>query len=120
MLVNIISESACSSCHAKGACNSSDFEDKEIEVTGFSQNYLPGQSVTVVFKQTQGYAAVFWGYGMPFIVVMLTLIIANILSVSELLSGLISIGVLIPYYTILYFFRNTFKKVFKFEVEENN
>lgn len=120
MLVNIVSQSACSSCHAKGACNSSDSADKEIEVSGFNKNYSPGQAVTVVFKQTQGYAAVFWGYGMPFIVVMFTLIVTNILSVSELLSGLISIGVLIPYYIILYFFRDTFKKVFKFEVEENN
>jgi len=120
MLVNIISQSACSSCHAKGACTSSDSEEKEIEVTGFSRHYSPGQTVTVHFKQTHGYAAVFWGYGMPFIVVMLTLIIANILSVGELLSGLISIGMLIPYYTALYFFRNTFKKVFKFEVEENS
>jgi sigma-E factor negative regulatory protein RseC len=119
MLVNVVSQSACASCHAKGACNSSDFEDKEIEVTGFNKSYSPGEVVTVVFKQTQGYAAVFWGYGMPFIVVLFTLIIANLLSVSELLSGLISLGVLVPYYIILYFFRNTFKKVFKFEVEEN-
>lgn len=120
MLVNIISQSACASCHAKGACNSSDIEEKEIEVSGFSNNYKTGEVVTVVFKQTQGYAAVFWGYGLPFIVVMLTLIVANALSVGELASGLISLGVLIPYYIILYFFRNTFKKVFKFEIEENN
>lgn len=120
MLVSVVSQSACASCHAKGACNSSDFEDKEIEVTGFNKSYSPGEVVTVVFRQTQGYAAVFWGYGLPFILVLFSLITTNLLSINELLSGLIALGVLVPYYIILYFFRNTFKKVFKFEVEENN
>ncbi len=117
-MVNIVNESACSACHAKGACNVSDFQDKEIEITDFSKNYKPGEEVTVVFQQSQGFTAVFWGYLFPFLLVLITLIITVSLTKNDLTGGLISLAILIPYYITLYFFRHLLKKVFKFEVEE--
>ncbi len=120
LLVNIVNQSACSTCHAKGACTVSDFQDKEIEVTEFSGSYTPGQEITVVFKESKGFAALLWGYVIPFIIVLLTLIVALEITSNELTAGLISLGILIPYYTTLYFLRHHLKKIFKFEVEEIN
>ena len=120
MLVNIVSESACSACHAKGACSAADYQDKEVEITSFARNYTPGEQITVIFKQSQGFAALLWGYIMDFILVLTTLIIASVLLENELLAGLISLGTLIPYYSALYFFRNSINRIFKFEIEENN
>lgn len=82
--------------------------------------YSPGQEVTVIFQESKGFTALFYGYVLPFIIVLLTLIISISTTNNELLSGLISLGILLPYYTTLYFFRHLLKKVFKFEVEETN
>lgn len=118
LLVNIVNESACSSCHAKGACTVADFQDKEIEIENFTKQYSPGQEVTILFKESQGFAALFFGYVLPFILVLLVLIVASEITHNELTSGLLALAVLIPYYMTIYFFRHLFKKAFKFEVEE--
>ncbi|WP_317235536.1 SoxR reducing system RseC family protein [Maribellus maritimus] len=118
LIVNIINKSACSACHAKGACTVADYQDKEIEITNFQKKYSPGQEVTVIFQESKGFTALFYGYVLPFIIVLLTLIVTNSVTNDELLSGLISLGILIPYYITLFFFRHLLKKVFKFEVEE--
>lgn len=120
LIVNILSQSACSSCHAQGACTVSDFQDKEIEINEFKGNYQPGQEVTVIFKESKGFTALLWGYILPFFIVLGTLITLLELTKNELIAGLISLGVLIPYYTTLYFLRHHLKKIFKFEVEEIN
>lgn len=119
LIVNIINQSACSSCHAQGACSVSDFQEKEIEVANVGGFYSPGQEVTVVFKESQGFTALFYGYVLPFVLVLITLIISVSLSKNELIGGLLALAILIPYYITLYFFRHLLKKVLKFEVEEN-
>jgi len=118
LIVNIVSQSACSTCHAKGACTAADYQDKEIEVSGYKNSYEVGQMVTILFKQSKGFAAVIWGYVIPFFLVLSTLIIALELTNDELKSGLLSLIILIPYYITLYFFRHFLKKVLKFELEE--
>jgi sigma-E factor negative regulatory protein RseC len=118
LTVNIISQSACSTCHAQGACSVSDFQDKEIEINNVEGNYFQGQEITVVFKETQGFTALFYGYILPFILVLATLIISISVTKNELIGGLLALAVLIPYYTTIYFFRHLLKNAFKFEVEE--
>lgn len=118
LIVTIINQSACSTCHAQGACSVSDFQDKEIEINEFNGSYQPGQEVTVIFRESKGFTALFWGYILPFLVVLITLIVTLEITGNELKAGLISLGVLIPYYTTLYFLRHHLKKIFKFEVEE--
>jgi sigma-E factor negative regulatory protein RseC len=120
LIVNIVSESACSSCHANGACSAADVQDKEIEITTFSKIYSPGQVVTVVFQQSQGFTAVLWSYVVPFILVFVTLLVAVSVTGNELIGGLAALAILIPYYITMYFSRHLLKKAFKFEVEENN
>jgi positive regulator of sigma E activity len=120
LIVNIVNQSACSTCHAQSACTVSDFQDKEIEISNFSKSIVQGQEVTVVFHESKGFTALFYGYVLPFILVLSTLIITLSISNNELLAGLLSLAILIPYYITLYFFRHLLKKVFNFEVEEIN
>ncbi|HPF51863.1 MAG TPA: SoxR reducing system RseC family protein [Draconibacterium sp.] len=120
LIVNIISQSACSTCHAQGACTVSDFQDKEIEISDFRGTYHVGEEVTIIFKESKGFAALAWGYLVPFLLVLATLIIATQFTANELKSGLFALGILIPYYTALYFLRHHLKKIFKFELEEIN
>jgi len=118
MTVTIVNESACSSCHAKGACTMADLKEKEIEISRFNGKYSPGEEVIVIFREAQGFQALFYGYVLPFLVVFITLIVTYSVTNNEILAGLLSLGILIPYYITLYFFRDFLKKVFKFELEE--
>lgn len=116
LTVVIVNASACSACHAKGACLASDMKEKEIEIHRFSGNYYPGQQVNIVGHTSQGYKAAFYGYLLPFLLVFITLILTISLTKREALSGILSLVILIPYYAILYLFRNRLKRSFEFEI----
>jgi sigma-E factor negative regulatory protein RseC len=120
LIVSIISKAACVSCQVNNSCSISDIEEKEVEISHFTKEYITGQEVTVLFKESKGFVALVWGYIIPFIIVLLTLIVALEITRNELQGGLISLAILIPYYTTLYFFRHRLKKIFTFEVEEIN
>lgn len=118
--VVIVNASACSSCHASGACLASDMKEKEIEIFHFSGDYQPGQMVNVAGRISQGYRAAFYGYLLPFTVVFATLILGVSLTKNEGFSGLLSLAVLVPYYAILFIFRNKIKRSFEFEISSIN
>lgn len=115
--VCITSSSACSGCHAKGVCGMSDSSEKIIVVNKPNHNYIIDQTVKVILKQSLGFKALLLGYLLPFIVVITTLIILNILNFPELQTGLYSLLVLVPYYLILYLFKDKISRSFNFEIE---
>lgn len=114
--VSISTTSACSGCHAEGSCTLSGKEEKIIEVSG-SYNVKVGDTVTILMKQSMGYVALFLGYILPLISVIVILIILLSLKVTELTAGLTSLSILIPYYTVLYFFRNHINEKFIFKLK---
>lgn len=117
--VVIINASACSSCHAQGSCLASDMSEKEIDIFNFSGDYYPGQQVNVIGRQSQGYKAAFFGYILPVLFVIVTLIVSINLIDNDGLSGILSLAILIPYYTLVYLFRNKLKSTFQFEITAN-
>ncbi|WP_082326452.1 SoxR reducing system RseC family protein [Sunxiuqinia dokdonensis] len=117
IVVSIVNESACSSCHAKGACTAADMQDKEVDIRSFSGDFRVGQAVQVIGKTSQGFKALFYGYVLPFLLIMLVLITLTSLQFSEGISGLISLSILVPYYLILYLTRNKIRKSFEFEIK---
>jgi len=115
--VNITTYSACSSCGAKGICSISDVKDKIVEVPKTS-DFSIGQEVQVILHQTQGFKALYLGYVQPFIIVLITLIITSSLTRNEVLSGLISLGTLAPYYLILYYYKEKIRNKFTFAIRK--
>lgn len=118
--VVIINASACSSCHAKGACLASDMKEKEIDIYHFSGNYYPGQQVNIIGRTSQGFKAAFYVYILPFLLVFTSLIICVSITNNEGLSGLLSLAILVPYYAALYIFRSKIKSSFEFEIAAIN
>jgi sigma-E factor negative regulatory protein RseC len=116
VIVSISAASACSGCHAEGSCTLSGKEEKIIEVSG-RYNVKPGDTVTILMKQSMGYAALFLGYLLPLTSVIAILIILISLKVQELVAGLTSLAILIPYYLILYFFRKRINEKFTFTLK---
>lgn len=119
ILVRIESSSACSTCHAKGVCGTMDSTFKLIEIRDMNRSYNVGDKVVVMVEQTTGFKALFLGYLLPFLIVMTTLIVGSILSSDEMVVGLLSLGVLIPYYLVLFFMRDRLSKSFSFRIKEN-
>ncbi|MDZ4204410.1 MAG: SoxR reducing system RseC family protein, partial [Bacteroidales bacterium] len=111
--------SACSSCQVKGACNLSDMQEKFIEVpTTGNQLHKPGETVTVAMRESLGTKAVLLVYIVPFVIVLLSLFLFATITGSELQAGLISLLLLIPYYSIIYALRKRLEKTFIFEIKD--
>ncbi len=114
--VLITSVSACSGCHAEGSCSISGKEEKMVEVRG-NYDVREGDTVTIIMKQSTGFTALFLGYLLPLIIVVISLIILSSLNFSELISGLMAIFSLVPYYLVLFFFRKKINNRFKFSLK---
>lgn len=115
--VSIIVESACASCHAKGMCTIADTAEKVIEV----RNRKPGQfnigdNVQVAMKKSLGLKAVFYGYLLPFLILLFSLLIVYESLGDEALAGGVALLILIPYYFGLYMLRDKLKARFEFDI----
>ncbi len=115
--VRILSQSACASCHAKGHCSVSDVEEKIVEVIPEAGRiFKEGETVDLIMKKGLAPKAVLLGYVFPFLVVLLALFILVYATGDEGLSALISLGLLIPYYVIMYTMRDKLQKTFVFSI----
>ncbi len=118
--VTFVSKAACISCQLRGICSASDIKEKEVILkkpkTGLDK-YKIGETVNVVMTESQGVKALLWGYIFPFIVLLVVLFGVYAYSGNESLAGVIALASLIPYYFILYLFRNKLNKQFEFNLE---
>jgi sigma-E factor negative regulatory protein RseC len=117
--VKIISQSACASCHAKGACTVADEQEKEVEVVSM-QSFKPGDHVVVSGSSSQGLKAAWWAYILPVVLILSTLIIAFSLTQNENLAALLSLLVLVPYFLIIHMADSVMKKTFTFTIQSKN
>lgn len=116
--VRILQSSACSACKVAAHCNASETKEKLVDVaTTASDHYKKGDAVTIVADSSVGFRASLYGYLLPLLLMVVTLIMVLALSHSEDMAALSALGILIPYYLILYFFRNYLKKRLLFELE---
>ncbi|OFX86791.1 MAG: hypothetical protein A2W99_06935 [Bacteroidetes bacterium GWF2_33_16] len=116
--VSFIALSGCASCHAKGLCTTSDMQEKSIEVFDVSNQYKVGEEVNVILKQSLGFKAVWLGYVLPFVLVLILLIVLTELTGNEAISGLGALSILVPYYLLLIFFRKKLQKTFSFIIQK--
>ena len=120
--VRILQVSACSTCSIKGHCNASDMKEKLIDAYNtHSASFTIGERVMVCGTTSMGMQAVLLAFAVPFLVLMFSLFIVMYMSEGdELLSAMISLCTLVPYYLIIYKMRNKMSKKFSFTVESIN
>jgi sigma-E factor negative regulatory protein RseC len=116
--VRIQRDSACGHCSVSGICNSSDGSGRLIETTTDAQDLSIGDMVDITLKRSMGNKAVVLGYLIPFMLLLVVLILLNSLGFEEWISGLLSLSALIPYYCILFLFRDRLKRTFSFIVRK--
>lgn len=117
--VEIISESACSACHAKGLCSMSEAEAKIVEVpTSGWTRYEPGQEVEVSLKASMGHKAVWIAYVIPLFIMMAVLLGLTSSGMEELYAGFLAIASVALYYLLVWIFRDRLRNEYVFNIKQ--
>ena len=117
-VVQIVSQPACSSCHAASVCGMSEFVEKAIEVpTDPYAPYQVGDEVQVVLKATMGMKAVWIAYFLPLVVLLAVALGLIALGVGEVVAGLAGIGAVALYYFVVWLLRDRLRNEYVFSIQ---
>ncbi len=101
--VQIQQQSACSGCHTRDLCVSSERREHLLQLKTYGQHFSIGEQVIVVARRSVGRLAVLLAFVLPLLLLVLTLSIAQtLLALSEATAVLVAIGLLSLYYLVLY------------------
>lgn len=115
--VRILQSSACSGCKVASHCNAAETKEKLIDVAVDEPScYQVGEKVVIVADASVGFVASLYGYLLPLLLMVLTLVIVLGATHSEGVAALSALGMLVPYYTILYLTRNRLRNQLTFEI----
>lgn len=117
VFVKIEAQAACGHCRAKSHCGMVESAGKIAEVyTDDALKYAVGQQVELLLERSLGYKALLLGYIYPFLVLVVSLFVAFLITGSEGLSALIAVSLMVPYYAILYRNRDKLRSTFRFRI----
>lgn len=117
VIVRITQSSACGGCQARNICRAAESKDKLVEVhTADAGKYVTGQAVIVAGAESLGMKAVAFAFGLPLLLLLAALIAVLRVSGSEKIAAIASVAVLVPYYIVLFLFRDMIKKDFQFRI----
>lgn len=116
--VRILQSSACSACKVAAHCNASETKEKIIDVMDAdASHYQKGNQVMVVADTAVGFRASLYGYLLPLILMVVTLVGVLAATHSEGLAAVSALGILIPYYFLLFLMRNKLRNRLSFTLE---
>ena len=116
--VRIVQTSACAACKVAGYCNASESKEKLIDVYHADSHRLNVGDVVTVTASTQVAAhALLLGFGLPFIVMVTVLVVVLQTTGNEGRAALSGLLALVPYYAVLYLFRNRLRDKLSFSIE---
>lgn len=116
--VRILQSSACSACKVAAHCNASETKEKIIDVMDAdASHYQKGDQVMAVADTAVGFRASLYGYLLPLILMVVTLVGVLAATHSEGLAALSALGILMPYYVLLFLMRNKLRNRLSFTLE---
>ena len=117
IIVQIQNQSACASCHSKGACGLSEVAQKNITAEKPNVPVAVGDKVIVTASTRNAMLSVAFAYIIPsaLIIVLLALLITA--ETSEVIADAIVLLAVAVYFVILYLCRNSFTRKIKFKVK---
>ena len=119
VVVRILQTSACAACKVAGHCNASESKEKLVEVyCADSAAYRMGQEVVVSASREVANRALLLGFGVPFLLLVIVLIVVLRLSGNEAVAALSAVGALVPYYLLLWLLRDAIARRVSFQIEE--
>ena len=116
--VRIVQSSACASCKVASRCHASESKEKTVDVLGdYTGLCAVGDSVVVVASQRAGMFAVTLSSVVPLALVIAVLVSVLLITGSEPVAALSALLSLIPYYILLYLFRDKIRSRLTFRIE---
>lgn len=116
--VRILQSSSCSACKVAAHCNASETKEKIIDVMDAdASHYQKGDRVMVVADTAVGFRASLYGYLLPLILMVVTLVGVLAATHSEGLAAVSALGILMPYYVLLFLMRNKLRNRLSFSLE---
>lgn len=116
--VRIVQTSACAACKVAGYCNASESKEKLVDVYHADTcNLRVGDVVTVTASTQVAAQALLLGFGLPFVVLVAVLIAVLLITGNEGAAALSGLGALVPYYAVLFLFRNRIRDKLSFSIE---
>lgn len=116
--VEIVSQSACASCHAAALCGVSGYARKAVEVpTSVWPLYNVGDEVEVLLKSSLGHKAVWIAYVIPLVVLMAALGIALGAGCTEIAAGLCALAAVALYYLAVWLLRGRLSDEYVFTIK---
>ena len=117
VIVRITQSSACGGCQARNICRAAESKDKLVEVhTADAAKFVTGQAVTVAGAESLGMKAVAFAFGLPLLLLIAALVTAIAVTGSEKVAAIAALGILVPYYLVLFLLRNRIRKDFQFRI----
>jgi len=118
VIVRITQSSACGGCQARNICRAAESKEKLVEVHKTDAgNYIVGQTVTVVGAESLGMKAVAFAFGLPLLLLMIALVTVMAFTGSEKVAAIAALGILVPYYIVLFLLRDRIKRDFQFRIQ---
>ena len=118
--VRILQTSACAACKVASHFNASDKKEKIVEVfCDDAASYQKGQEVRVTASKQVAANALLLGFGLPFLLLMLILIVTLKLSGNEGVAAIAALASLAPYYLVLWLFKDRIRQRLAFALERN-
>lgn len=119
--IRIMQTTACSECHAKGACLAADTKEKIVDVIDTSGKFKLNERVMLSGKTSIGYRAILWAFVLPLILLIGMIIVStSVWNFNESQGAIAALVALIPYYAILYLTRNKLGKKLAFTIKKIN
>ena len=119
VVVRIVQTSACSACSIKGHCNASESKEKLIDVFEVNASYQIGEEVVLLGTTSMGMQAVLLAFGVPLVILIVALGITMHLTEGDaLISSLVGLLSIVPYYFAIHFNKDKLKKTFSFTIEK--
>lgn len=121
LYVEIMQASACADCRVAGNCHASEAKVKVVDVYCRDvARYHVGERIIVSTTSQVGLMAMLYAYLFPLMVLMTTLILVRICTRSDGWAALSALAILIPYYIVLYLFRERIKEQVHFNIEQES
>ena len=119
VVVRIVQTSACAACSAKGLCNASESKEKQIDVYEVNASYRIGEEVVLCGTTSMGMRAVFLAFGIPMLLLLVSLFVTmRVTDGDALVSSLVALFAVVPYYLVIYFMKDKLNKTFSFTIEK--
>lgn len=119
VVVRIVQTSACASCSAKGLCNASESKEKQIDVYEAGASYRIGEEVVLCGSTSMGMRAVLLAFGLPLLFLLSALLVAMRMTDGDaLVSSVVALLAVIPYYLVIYFMKEKLDRTFSFTIEK--